>query len=66
MKVRELEAIAESILAEDPDPVVRYRLLREVLRCSASDGRLKTAREGLDTSRHVQLLQREQHADGGG
>jgi hypothetical protein len=64
MKSQDLQTIAEAILDEDPDPVVRYRLLRDVLRCAPTNSRLKRARYALGASRHVQLLQREQHPDG--
>ena len=65
MRTRDLQTIAQTILDEDPDPVVRYRLLREVLCRAPGSARLEGAKQALDGSQHVQLLQREQHADGG-
>jgi len=47
------------------EPVVRYRLLRDVLRRSAGDPELQQAKAGLDDSRCVQELAREQWEDGG-
>jgi len=55
---------AERILADDPDPVVGLRLLRDVLRKPSASGDVATARARLETSHWVQDLQREQRADG--
>ena len=57
--------LAERILADEPDPAVEYRLLRNVLRRPANDPELAAARRVLNSSRWVQLLAAEQHEDGG-
>lgn len=55
---------AEQIVDGDPDPVVRFRLLRDVL-CTAPDcGELERARQQLRKSRWVQELESEQWEDG--
>ena len=61
----QLVAIARAMLAENPDPVVRHRLLRDVLLLDPSDPQLVDARQALDTNPHVQVLATEQRADGG-
>ena len=60
-----LKAIALRILRSGPDPAVRVRLLRAVLRVLPEDPRLVRATAELDASRHVQALTSEQAADGG-
>jgi hypothetical protein len=60
-----IEQIAADVLAQNPGPVVRHRLLRDVLRLPAEDAALQAAREHLDDSRCVQELAREQWSDGG-
>jgi len=55
---------AEAILAEKPDPVVRFLLLKNVLRRPLNDTELVEAREDLSKNRWVQLLEREQWEDG--
>jgi hypothetical protein len=57
--------LAERILAEDPDPIVRFRLLRDVLRTPADSPDLALAQKALERSRWVQELAAEQRADGG-
>jgi hypothetical protein len=57
-----VEDIARRILAEDPHPIVHFRLLRDVLSASGKD--LETARRDLESSRHVQMLRQEQRPDG--
>lgn len=64
-RITELEELASRILAQEPEEVVRYRLLRDVLRKPAGDLELAQAKEGLDKSRCVQELADEQWADGG-
>jgi hypothetical protein len=64
MAVDQLEHTALAILARDPEPVVRYRLLRDVLRRPAGDPDLEQARAALGTSPCVQELAAEQRADG--
>jgi hypothetical protein len=48
----------------DPDPVPRYRLVRDVLLLSEEDERLKAARADIDTSQHVKKLAESQWDDG--
>ncbi|MEW5721380.1 MAG: hypothetical protein AB1817_22325, partial [Chloroflexota bacterium] len=60
-----LEKIATSVLAQNPSPVVRYRLLRDVLRRPRGNSELEQARANLDASRCVCELADEQRDDGG-
>jgi hypothetical protein len=62
--VRIIETSAGRILADDPDPVVCFRLLRDVLRRPADDPEMVQARESLSKSRWVQELECEQWSDG--
>jgi hypothetical protein len=58
-----LKDIVESagiILAENPDPVVKYLLLRDVLKRPVDDAELIEARGDLSKNRWVQLLEKEQ------
>jgi len=64
MVVDQLEHAAQAILALDPEPVVRCRLLRDILRRPAGDPDLEQARTTLDASPGVQELAAEQRADG--
>lgn len=64
MGVDGIHETAERILARDPDPVVRFRLLRDVLRRPIEDHELMQARQNLAHSRWVQELEREQRDDG--
>lgn len=59
-----LAGIATRILSQDPDPVVRLRLLRDVLCVPGDVPELAQARQALDTSRWVRELAREQWDDG--
>jgi hypothetical protein len=61
----DLRAIALKVLRREPDPTVRVRLLRDVLRVSEHDARLSTARGELDRMDAVRLLAAEQRHDGG-
>jgi len=65
IKLSDAEGAAHRILSEGPDAAVRRRLLRDVLRRPAGDPELIAARNGLDGSRWVRLLAREQRVDGG-
>jgi hypothetical protein len=56
--------VAKTILEADPDPVVRLRLLRDVLKRSLDDGEVKQAKLNLSKSRWVKELEREQLSDG--
>lgn len=59
-----IEAIAHRLLELNPEPVPRYRLLRDVLRRPPDDADLCEARAGLETSQQVQVLIQEQRSDG--
>jgi len=66
--VNELNVIqqtARRILAANPCPVARLRLLRDVLGRPPDAPEVSEAQRGLDKSRSVQELQREQREDGG-
>ncbi len=60
----DVRALAIEILRGKPDPAVRVRLLRDVLRVGRDDERLCAARATLDDSGHVAGLRDEQRADG--
>lgn len=60
----EIQAIAYRLLELNPEPVPRYRLLRDVLRRPPDDAELCEARKGLETSQQVQALIKEQRSDG--
>jgi hypothetical protein len=60
-----IEAAARNILAGEPGPVVRCRLLREVLERAGDDPELLQAKAGLEASACVRELAREQRPDGG-
>lgn len=55
---------AQRILDADPDPAVRVRLLRDVLRRRPGDPALETAAEALESSRWVARLAKSQQEDG--
>ncbi|HKZ95047.1 MAG TPA: hypothetical protein VJ249_10795 [Candidatus Bathyarchaeia archaeon] len=59
-----IEDLACRILRDDCDPVVRFRLLRDVLKVSRGSGELVDARRGMLRSRWVLELKGEQRADG--
>jgi hypothetical protein len=59
-----LESAAGRVLAEAPDPAVRVRLLRDVLRRPAGDSELAAAEAALDATGQVRELAEAQHADG--
>lgn len=56
---------AHHILQDDPDPVVRFRLLRDVIRTFPSSNALNFARQEMSRSRWVAELRNEQREDGG-
>ncbi len=60
----EIEALAENLLSATDCPVVHCRLMADVLRLPEHNHRLKDARRRLESSRQVQALLEEQHADG--
>lgn len=55
---------AQKMLERDPGPVVRYRLLRDVLRLSADAADLQAAQQNLEHSRCIRALAAEQWPDG--
>jgi len=59
-----IEELAGKILMEDPDPVVRFLLLRDVLKRPPHDQELVLVRRELSENRWVQLLEQEQWEDG--
>jgi hypothetical protein len=60
----DLEAIAKKILDMHPDPVPRFRLLRDVLRLDPTDTAYRDAKKALQESKWTALLKRSQMADG--
>jgi hypothetical protein len=56
--------VANSILDKSPGPVVRLRLLRDVLGFDPQSPQLREARSALEHSRWVQVLADEQRPDG--
>jgi len=59
-----IEEVASSMLDQDAGPVVRYRLLRDVLCRPTGDAQLVQARKRLEESRRVRELAAEQWEDG--
>jgi hypothetical protein len=64
-KLTTIEEVASSILDQDAGPVVRYRLLRDVLCRPTGDPQLVQARQRLGESRCIRELAAEQWEDGG-
>ena len=60
-----IEATATQILEQTPGVVVRYRLLRDVLRIAPDAPELRRAKDALKHSQCIQELADEQWADGG-
>jgi len=60
----DLRTIGEQILSMEPEPVPRYRLLRDVFKRDESDAEYRKAKADLDASRWVRLLAESQQADG--
>lgn len=63
--IKNIQDIAQAILDQNPGPVVRCRLLRDVLGMPAGSAELLKATHDLEKSRWVQILTREQRSDGG-
>ncbi len=63
--IEKIEGTAQQILAESPGAVIRFRLLRDVLRRPPDDPELQTAKEALKDSQNIQILAKEQWEDGG-
>jgi hypothetical protein len=59
-----IEDLALEILGQDPALVVRYRLLRDVLKVNPGDSELQHARRAVENSRSIQGLAAEQWEDG--
>ncbi len=64
-RLSDIRQTAQRILAEQPDPVVRFLLLRDVLHRPANDPELSLAAQQRDASDQVRALHREQWQDGG-
>ena len=60
MLLHDIENIAKRILKSNPDPVVRYRLLRDILRRPSHDPAVAEALAVLESSRLVRRLAEEQ------
>jgi len=60
-----IEQTAARILERSPGAVVRYRLLRDVLKIAGDRPELQRARDDLKHSRCIRELGREQREDGG-
>jgi hypothetical protein len=60
----DLETTAERLLDMQPDPVPRFRLLRDVLRCDSADAAYQEAERGLLQSKWVLQLANSQWDDG--
>lgn len=63
--ISKIKEIAQQILAQNPSPVVRYRLLRDVLQESLDSSELQQARIDLALSHCIRELANEQWPDGG-
>ncbi len=62
--LEKIEQTAMRLLADNPDPVVRYRALRDLLGKSPDDPDLQTAGHDLAGSANVRLLLEDQESDG--
>ena len=62
--LNQIERIAESILSKDPGVVVRFRLLRDVLRVQDGRAEHRHAHAAMQQSHWVQELEQEQQEDG--
>jgi hypothetical protein len=60
----DLKATAEKILEMHPDPVPRFRLLRNVLQLDPASADYREAEIGLQGSKWITLLQNSQQPDG--
>jgi hypothetical protein len=63
--INAIEATAHQILEQSTSVVVRYRLLRDVLKKPADDVRLCQAKENLQNSLNIKEIANEQWVDGG-
>jgi hypothetical protein len=64
MKVGKVEDTAYQILHDIPDPVVRFRLLRDVIKTLPASNMLNVARQEMLSSRWITELRNEQKEDG--
>lgn len=60
-----IEKLANRILEDDPDPVVRFRLLRDVLKVPPNEKTIVRAKKEMLKNRWVSELERQQEKDGG-
>jgi hypothetical protein len=60
----DLKVTAEKILEMHPDPVPRFRLLRDVLRLDPASAAYCEAEKALQGSKWIALLQNSQQPDG--
>lgn len=63
-QLAEIQGIARRILESNPEPVPRYRLMRDVLSLPPEDKELQNARKDLEHCPQVQQLLHEQYDDG--
>ena len=62
--LNDLKVSAEKILALHPDPVPRFRLLRDVLHLDPASDSYLQAKNSLQTSKWITLLYGSQWSDG--
>ena len=60
----ELVDVAKRVLALDPDPIPRFRLIRDVLGGTPGDAEFEDAQSCLTDSKWVKLLENAQYIDG--
>jgi len=65
MKLDAIEETAHQILQDAPDPIVSYRLLRDVIKAVPDSNILNIARQEMLSSHWVAELKNEQKEDGG-
>jgi hypothetical protein len=61
---RDLVMTAEGLLRMAPDPVPRYRIMKEILRLPSEDAEYRAAKRALDETVCVRLLRSSQLPDG--
>ncbi len=64
LSVDDIHTIADMLLAQDIDPVPRFRLLRDVQRVSPKPPTFDAWKEAIHQSRWVRMLTDEQYEDG--
>src|SRR4030042_980713 len=65
MKLGTIEETAHQVLQDAPDSIVRFRLLRDVIKALPDSNILNIARQEMLSSRWVAELKNEQEEDGG-